>query len=161
MTPAAEIEQVGVRRERHFYAMRVPSLTAWPASLTLASPYFVLLVAGDGATETTEELGQWAARVLGQGLVYACAWGSGCEVVEDAVDWAFLEMPDHRNRPIVMTTFHADESVEAAVEFFVDAAKPADAYLSECSSWLLAEVGPAGAGSGARGHLDSMLSAGT
>lgn len=161
MTSAVTTQRVGAdSRGRAFYSIRVPSLSlvAWPANLALASPYFVCLVVADGTTETTEELGQWAKLAVEQGLVYMCAWGPSCEVVEDIVDWAFVALPDHPDRPIVMTTSHSGESVEAAVDFFVGTAKPADGYLSRCSSWLLVEAGAAGARSGAQGHLVQRVS---
>jgi hypothetical protein len=160
MTPAIEVQHIDDDgRGRAFYSIRTPSLAAWPASVRLASRYFVCLVVADGTTETTEEVGQWAELALQQGLVYACSWGPGCEVVEDMVDWAFIGLTDHEARPIVITTSHPDESVESALEFFVDEAKPDGAYLRECSSWLLVEVGLAGARSGARDRLVSMVSA--
>ena len=160
MTSAGRTQHLGVDgRGRGFYSIRVPSLSlvGWPATLSLASRYFVCLVVADGTAETTDELGQWATLVVEQGLVYMCAWGPGCEVVEDIVDWAFVALPDHLDRPIVMTTSHPSESVAAAVDFFVSAAKPADGYVSECSSWLLVEVGSAGASSGAQDHLVQVV----
>ena len=137
-------------RGRVHYAARVPSLAGWPHAIDLASPYFVCLVVADGTTETAADVGEWARRVLAQGLVYACAWGPGCEVVHDVIDWEFLTMPDHANRAIVMTTWHEAESLEEAVDFFLVSAVPDEAYRSHCSAWLLIEVGDAGAASGAR-----------
>lgn len=142
---------------RLFASMRLPSLADWPAVLQFASPYFVCLVVADGTTETTDELSAWAARALEQGMVYACAWGDGCDVVEDVVDWAFIARDSGGDRPIVLTTSHRDEPVEAAVDFFITDALPVDAYRTGCSTWLLVEVGQAGATSGALEHLVSEV----
>lgn len=142
---------------RRFFAVRVPSLTEWPESLPLSSPYFVCLVIADGTTETAEELSRWAQTALRQGLVYACAWGPGSDVVEDAVDWQFIAIPDHQERPIVVTASLANETLEDAVYFFMVTTLPADGYESECSAWLLVEVGKAGAESGARDLMAERL----
>jgi hypothetical protein len=44
-----------------------------------------------------------------------------------------------------MTTWHADESLEDAVAFFLDSAQPAAAYANEPCSLVVACVGPLGA----------------
>jgi hypothetical protein len=158
MKAEIQIQPVGVDPVGRFFgSMRIPSLTDWPAVLQLASPYFVCLVVADGTTETTDELSTWASRALDQGLVYLCAWGDGCDVVEDIVDWAFIARPDSSDRPIVVTTSHRDVPVEAAVDFFVKDAVPVDGYGSACSTWLLVEVGQAGAMSGALERLVSVI----
>ena len=115
------------------------------------------LVVADGTTETTQDVSEWAIRALEQGLVYVCAWGEGCDVVEDAVDWAFIVKPDSAERPIVLTTSHADETVADAVDFFAHDAKPVGAYRAKCPKWLLVEVGDFGTASGALDHLISVI----
>jgi hypothetical protein len=96
------IEIMGVDGDgKAFFGMQTPSLAAWPASMELPSGYFACLVVADGTAETTEELGTWAKKAIEQGLVYPCSWGPSCEVVEDAVDWAALEMPDAESRPVI------------------------------------------------------------
>lgn len=99
-------------------------------------------------------MGRASAR---QGLVYSRAWGPGSEVVEDVVDWAFVESTLQTDRPVVMTTSHPRESLSDAMTFFLDDAKPASSYQEECSAWLLVEVGRAGSASGARELLASKL----
>jgi hypothetical protein len=131
-------------------------ITYRPEVLALASRYFVCLVVADGTTETTEEIGSWARRALRQGLVYACMWGAGSEVIHDAIDSQFIALPDHEARPVVMTTSHP-EALEEAADFFMVSALPAAGYRHECTSWLVVEVGQSGALSGARELISGRL----
>ena len=145
------LDKVGAVGGRIFLAARIGSLAAWPIQLSMPSQYFACLVIADGNAESTDELGVWASRALGQGMVFCAVWGPGCEVVDDVVDWAVLERDQFRtDTPVFLTTWHPRESLAEAIEFFAKTAIPAAEYQSECQAWLLLEGGEFGAASGSR-----------
>jgi hypothetical protein len=40
-----------------------------------------------------------------------------------------------------MTTWHKDESLKEALQFFVHSAFATEAYASECRDWVIASIG--------------------
>jgi hypothetical protein len=102
-----------------FYHLRLDGYADWPASgLGLASPHFILLIIADATAAEKDAERAAARRAIKQGLVFMCAWGPGCEHIEETFDWAFLELPDAQALPVLMTTQHSGESLDDAVEFF-------------------------------------------
>ncbi len=81
-------------------------------------------------------------RALGQGLVFASAWGPGCELVEDSFDeviarQAEMETPDLA----ILTSSHPEESIEETLEFFLEAVTPSRAHVAACTTWVVFPVG--------------------
>jgi hypothetical protein len=71
-------------------------------------------------------------------------WGPDCETVHDLVDAAIVQMnPLESSATVVMTTWHAKETIEKAVWFFLNCAWPAAAYEQACESWVAAVIGNA------------------
>ena len=138
--------------DRALFAIRTPSLATWPAALGLPSRYFACLVVADGTAESTDQLGAWADRVLGQGMAFCASWGPGCEVVEDIVDWTILQRNQFRvDVPLIITTSHSRDPLPAAIDFFLNAAPlVAEEYRARCRSWLLVEDGEFGRRCGCR-----------
>ena len=81
--------------------------------------------------------------MLCRGAVYVCAWGQGCQGLEDAVDQAAVEeeLASETERPAIMTTSHADETLGEALEFLSRCAFPDEAYVSDCRSAIAIAVG--------------------
>lgn len=83
---------------------------------------FALLVAtADHADlSTIEALARWS---IPSGIFSASFWGPGCEVAHDTFDEidVILDIEagvDLENQPVVMTTWHAEESLEEALDYF-------------------------------------------
>jgi hypothetical protein len=110
-----------------------------------ADGWFCLLLALDAGSVSQVALARAAKAALASGLVYLCAWGPGCELVHDCFDWAIVDFEMIGAREMseddtVVTTWHVDESLEDAAEYFRDVAVPTDGYAS-CDLWLAAAVG--------------------
>lgn len=60
--------------------------------------------------------------------MYVCAWGPGCERVHDIVDEE-RDGGSEDNR-VLMTTWHANESLADALWFVLTCAIPDDCYLA-------------------------------
>ena len=71
----------------------------WPADLILPAKHFRLFVAADATNRPRERISRLAEEALIRGMVYCCAWGPGCERVQDIVD-DVLAASEIAKRPI-------------------------------------------------------------
>ena len=112
-------------------------------SLVLPSNNFVCLVAGDSSGRSGSELKEFGAWLLEQGAVYICAWGPSCEDLEEAVDYAVVDadIESGTESAVVITTSHAQESLEDALEYFWSDANPHPWYGARCKAALAMAIG--------------------
>ena len=96
--------------------------------LPAATRYFTLLLAWDAPSLPEGDLEERLRPLVNRGLVYFCAWGDRCEEVHDAVDRCDIErmrVPGSEGY-VIMTTWHAKDTLEKAFWFFSDLALPGD-----------------------------------
>jgi hypothetical protein len=104
-------------------ALYVQSLEAWPLQANIGTSRFGLFLACDAEGVPDDVIYSAALHALASGAVYVVAWGPGCERVHDTFDDAAVMLAlDDPTRPTILTTWHADESLEEALWFFVDIA---------------------------------------
>ena len=128
-----ELEPVG--RARSGREVLIGFFPAWSdvLRLDLQRGAFVLFVVEDlPASATRSPLSEAAHHLLDTGAVYVCAWGPRCRAIEDVFDWAAIDRDPDGRRPIIMTTSHAEESLEEAFDFAISFAQPADEYAESC-----------------------------
>jgi hypothetical protein len=114
-----------VESDREVWVIAMPSVADWPAKTPWACANFGLFVALERVVDVTP----LAEAASSQGLAVAFAWGPGCAIVEDAFDDAIAEQA-------LVTSSHADESLEEALELFFAIEPP-----RECSAWCIAAFG--------------------
>ena len=123
------------------------SISELPHKIGRTSEYFGLLLLMDTRSEDPSLIDGIAAQLLEAGLVYLCAWGPDCEHLHDIFDEADLARELDRNASsncsddVVMTTWHKDESLKEALQFFVYSAFATGTYASECRDWVIATIG--------------------
>lgn len=114
---------------------RVRVFAGWPTidwSAIGSERYFGLLLVADHAIS----IGSAAAVLLERGLAFVSAWGTDCARTEADFDSAIVDRnPNETADDVILTTSHANDSVDEAVEFFVVSAHPASAYFDECNTW--------------------------
>jgi hypothetical protein len=77
---------------------------------------------------------QLGARLVNEGMVYFCSWGSDCQRAHDLVNKVFEEK-EHQGEDIYwITTWHDDESIEDALWFLLNVAMVPDRYWNNCST---------------------------
>jgi hypothetical protein len=129
---------------RRFSLLPLQRPADWPAALPLESRCFVMLLALDARPLADAEIVGLARAALSAGLVYLCAWGPDCERVHDLFDDVVrLEMPEETEDSVIMTTWHARESLAEAVGFFRDVAEPAGGFAAACRDGVAVVVGNA------------------
>jgi hypothetical protein len=118
------------------------SLTELPARIRPLNAHFVLFLAVNGREVDTETIYSVSQKLLDKGMVYACVWGPDCESVHDSIDQTrFRRKPEETDSNVIVTTWHAEESIGEAVCFFLNCAWPADDYVHTCSDWIAAVIG--------------------
>jgi hypothetical protein len=116
---------------------------AWPSDFQIQSKRFRLFVAADVVGTKTETIFEFAQNALKAGMVYFCAWGPGCEKLHDIVDEQIVanELAESGSvgpseADTVMTTWHQDESLEEALNFFVTCAHPTSGFVQDSETWV-------------------------
>jgi hypothetical protein len=125
---------------RDLYLLELRAWEDWPRELHLPSERFCLLVVGNARGEAQQAIATFASEALAAGCVYACAWGPGCELVHDTFDARFNEI-EYSGGPVVMTTWHEDESLEQALTFLMRDAWPSDPWIASCRASVVAVIG--------------------
>jgi hypothetical protein len=115
----------------------VADLDVLPA---LPSEHFVCLVVWDAPSEADVIL-TFARTIIAAGAVYVCTFGDGSERVHDAVDDVIVESgretdADH----VIMTTWHARETLDDALWFALFTSFPAAAYEATCRATVVVAI---------------------
>ena len=117
----------------------VDELVELTSGVRAPSSQFIAIVAADYRGIPSERLTAAAEGLLGSGARYVCCWGPDCERFHDLVDESSYALGSED--AVVMTTFHADESLEEALWFVTHAAIPDDAYPEASASVAVVVVG--------------------
>lgn len=124
------------------YSLGLPSTSSLPTEIALPSKHFVCLLSWNAECAEVAEISGLAERLLSFGCVYFCCRGAGCERVHDVVDEVMVGDGFTNVAWLgVMTTWHDKDSLDDAVDFFLDSACPAERYLNECHTALAITVG--------------------
>jgi hypothetical protein len=128
--------------KRDLFVLEIAAAEDLPAVLPLTTPRFVCLVAWDARNASVDEISRVACGLLRQGAVYVCAWGPNCERVHDIVDEEHVgPNPSSNASNVVMTTWHANESLAEAIRFALVDARPDECYAEDCGSTLGVAIG--------------------
>jgi hypothetical protein len=130
--------------KRDYYFLYLSGIANWPENIELPEGNFGLFLACDARELTDEMILGVAKTALNQGLVYLCAWGPDCERVHDLFDLADIRreirVPEQDSNTVVMTTWHAEESLKEAIWYFKVSAYGAGRF-ENCQTWLAVNVG--------------------
>jgi hypothetical protein len=135
--------------ENRFNVVDLPSLI-WPSDVLIPTKRFRLFIAADIKTTTVDAVSVFARTALEKGMVYFCGWGPDCERFHDLVDQVILEDdlgarrfvgPD--DSAFVVTTWHTNDNLDEAVDFFARLAHPPGSFASGSDYWLAISVGNA------------------
>jgi hypothetical protein len=110
----------------------------------IPSKSFRLFVAADITEVSTQTVSDFALAALNQGMVYLCSWGPDCERFHDIVDEVLVEdnigqqkFARPNSSDVIMTTWHANDSLEDAIDFFATLAVPTDGFAPDSDSRLV------------------------
>jgi hypothetical protein len=115
----------------------------WPDKLIIPSKRFRLFVAADVRSIDARTLADFGEMALKNGMVYFCAWGPDCERFHDVLD--DVQLADDLGQRLfagpspddtIMTTWHDNETLEDAVEFFKHWARPDEGFRADSNYWV-------------------------
>jgi hypothetical protein len=129
------------RPRRDVYLCSSETIESLVTQVVPSSRHFGLFVALDARSLDANKIAQLAGYLLEKGLVYLCAWGPDCERVHDIFDEVAVQRDPEQNEPVIMTTWHSDETLQEALCFFVNSAFPDDAYERTCNEWIVSPIG--------------------
>jgi hypothetical protein len=132
--------------ERSLYLAELDRPADWPEMIVAPAAPFILFLAMDARRVGTDEIFRFAERLLGQGVVYVCTWGPDCERVHDLFEEAEVirdVLDGVVSRDVVMTTWHADETLDEALWFALKMTLPAGSTGDELPDLLAIVIGHA------------------
>jgi hypothetical protein len=134
----AQVQHIGYAEncERELFLLTLPDFSSVPTSISLPTHHFVALLATDATGVDAEVIAEFSRRLLRAGCVYFCAWGPDCERMHDVFDSVCFDV-----EPVIMTTWHAKESLDEALWFFVSCAFPDDGYRNTSRTALAISIG--------------------
>src|SRR5438552_4158581 len=121
---------------QELFSLALPDFQSLPHSISLPSRHFISFLAADATGINTALLSEFSRALLQAGCIYFCAWGADCERVHDIFDSECLDI-----EPVVMTTWHAEDSLDDALWFSVFSAFPGDGYWDTTRSGLAISIG--------------------
>jgi hypothetical protein len=120
----------------HWFSAELEELK-FPTELQIPTKHFRLFLAANLKSAKSEQMIAFANEALARGMVYFCGWGEDCERMHDCVDQAAITAETvGRLKGTVMTTWHSDEDLQAAVGFFRDLALPSVEFEEESCCWV-------------------------
>jgi hypothetical protein len=125
--------------DRDLYFLSVSNPSLFPEDLSLPSPHFSVFLALD-ATEMDDAVVTMIARpLLRAGAVYVCCYGPDCERVHDIIDQEeILQLGpiEQDDGSVIMTTWHAHDTLQDALWFFVFNSWPDNKYFNSCRAGI-------------------------
>ena len=122
--------------ERELFSLALPDFASMPDSIALPTHHFIAFLAVDAVGVDSAVLAEFSRRLLRCGCVSFCAWGLDCERVHDVFDGECFDL-----EPVIMTTWHTEDSLDEALWFFVSSAFPDDGYCDTSGSNLAISIG--------------------
>jgi hypothetical protein len=127
--------------ERQLFSLPVDEAT--PGDLKLGSKNFVCLLAWDASGAAHDEISSLLQPLYLQGLSCLVCWGPDCERVHDIgheIESAALATPERPPESVIMTTWHAKESLDEALWFLLNVTVPDPAYFDTTHATLAISV---------------------
>lgn len=123
-------------------AIFIASLAELGRALPRNQKHFTLLLAMDATAIDDESIREAFGPLIANGLAYFCAWGPDCERVHDITDQVRdSHDPALGSDGIMMTTWHKNETLNDAVDFFTMCAVPVNSATYEGFDRFAVSVG--------------------
>lgn len=137
-----DLERLGSHStsNRDLYLLELSSSESL-TEIQLASPYFVALVIWDVVGVSATTIASLAELLIDSGCSYVCLWGQDCERMHDVFDEQInVCNPNPNDSSVILTTWHADESLDETLWYFLNLTWPADDYFDESNAGVVITV---------------------
>ena len=124
------------RSGRRVWVVEAKSVEDWPATPEWSPARFGLLLAAEHIVDAKD----LAWKAVDQGLALVCAWGSASPLIEEAFDEVIVRsVQGETAHNVIWSSSHPGESLQEAIEFFLDVAAPARDV--NCEAWCILAIG--------------------
>ena len=122
---------------RQLLLYHASSLNTVSDSLDPDCRHFVAMLVCDGRNLSADNIAKVARNLIDSGCAYFCCWGDDCERVHDIFDeeWVGDGFNSHSDDTI-LTTWHADDTLEQFIEFSLLHTQPTPGYEDECNALI-------------------------
>lgn len=127
-----------IHSERPVYSVGISEYSSL-SDLLLPSQRSVVFLASSASCIDTKTIFSAATSLLENGCVCICTWGDDCERVHDIFDDASVQAGTVEGSSL-MSTWHSDESLSDAIDFFLSCAFPFDDDFDK-TSYVAVAVG--------------------
>lgn len=123
------------QRDRELILYSLATSADVPAAFDSKGRYFVTMLVWDAKNATDDEITTLSRKLIDAGCAYLCCWGTNCERVHDLFDseWIANVFDDHSDDTI-MTTWHADDTLDEFINFSLVHTEPTNKYQNDCRS---------------------------
>lgn len=122
---------------RQLLLYHVSSANAVPDSLDPDCQYFVAMLVCNARNLSVDEIAKFARKLIDNGCAYFCCWGDDCERVHDIFDEEWVGNGfDNTSNDTIMTTWHADDTLEEFVEFSLLHTRPTSKFENDCNALI-------------------------
>jgi hypothetical protein len=137
------IERLGTERicGRDVYVLELRAWEELRAALRQNPKRFICLLAWDARDVQAAAIGVVARQLLDAGAVAVACWGPNCERVHDIIDAAAGQWLALQAAGVVMTTWHAQESLSEAMDATLLTLSPDDASAPGCDAVIGISIG--------------------
>jgi hypothetical protein len=125
--------------ERELYFAAEQDFAELSQPFSFPSQHFIALLVANTTKVPDETLAAFSRMLLQSGCSYFCVWGPGCERAHNLFDQECLFAPK-----LIMTTWHADESLDDAIWYFLRTTFPDTAFEETTAAALALAVGDPG-----------------
>lgn len=135
---------------RPVFLVTVPTIEAAKELPLPGGVFFKLFIASEVSQRQGDASFEMAKYFIFGGCCYMCAWGASCSDWDDDFDYAViiprLDEPHRFTYPdddahLLMTTWHAKETLDSARWFFVANAEPCEGFTPACRVCLALAIG--------------------
>ncbi len=126
--------------DRDLYFLDLFKSSDMPAQFALSSPHFACFLAWDATEASVKEVDSVLRSLRASGVAYLCTWGADCKRVHDIADEIFHSDVSSKGT-VVMTTWHDEETLAEAVEFFLNRSFPHEYYEDTLRSGIAISIG--------------------
>lgn len=148
------LERLGEYSDRSLFALNIPWFEPFNPEDHLPTQHFLCLLAADFNSASDGEILALANSLLEYGASYFVCWGPGCERAHDLIDdLTLLVEPPVPDDSIILSTWHANDTLAEALFFLLCSAWPDPAYEDTSGCVVAVSVGGGSIATGIREAL--------
>ena len=131
-----------VQSKRKLILHSVRSAFDVPDAFLTDGYYFIAMLVWDAERAGDREVLPLARKLINAGCACIWCWGGGCERVHDLFDEAWVaDVVDDETENVLMTTWHADETLDSFIYFALRRTKVTSKYAGECRTSIALVIG--------------------